>query len=232
MIVPMSGCSSVTKTSTPCAYSIVLLVGPAIACPHEAEAVPVEPVGGRAVHVVRAAPVPHGDAVLLVTDAVVVGVVELVHLDFVAVADRAGVERLRVPVGHLLHAIDHVPRRLPSSCHPRGRARGAESTGPPTARSRRGRQLAVVVDVKVRDEDVVDRLERHLRREDVAQSSPDRSRRRTIAVPELDPDAGRAWSRFGERHEPMNVIRISSGPSSSDVGKYVLLLFRYGVGLK
>ena len=29
-----------------------------------------------------------------------------------------------------------------------------------------------------------------------------------------------AWSRLGGNgHEPMNVIRISSGPSSSDVGK-------------
>ena len=77
-----------------------------------------------------------------------------------------------------------------------------------------------MVDVEVGDEDVVDRLERHLRREDVAQAARTEVEEEAIAVPELDQDAGRRLVALGGNgQEPMNVIRISSGPSSSDVGK-------------
>ena len=65
------------------------LVGPAVPGPDERQPVPVEPVGRGAVLGVRASPVADGHAVLVVADAVVVAVIELVDLDLVAVADRA-----------------------------------------------------------------------------------------------------------------------------------------------
>ena len=42
-----------------------------------------------------------------------------------------------------------------------------------------------------------------------------------------------AWSRFGGKgHVPTNEMRISSGPSSSSIGKKLLALTTLGVGLK
>ena len=40
--------------------------------------------------------------------AVVIAEIEFVDLDLVAIANREGVERVRVPMGHHLHALDHV----------------------------------------------------------------------------------------------------------------------------
>ena len=41
-----------------------------------------------------------------------------------------------------------------------------------------------------------------------------------------------AWSRRGGKGQvPANVIRISSGPSSSAPGKYVVVFFTLGVGV-
>ena len=107
-------------------------VGPPVAGPDERQPIPVEPVGRGAVLGVRPPPVADGHAVLVVADAVVVAEIELVDLDLVAVADRGGVEGVRVPMGHHLHAIDQVldavlrrparwpmhAQRLPAS-HPR-----------------------------------------------------------------------------------------------------------------
>ena len=56
----------------------------------------------------RSPPVADGYAVLVVADAVVGAEIEFVDLDIVAITNRAGVERVRVPMGHHLHAIDHV----------------------------------------------------------------------------------------------------------------------------
>ena len=80
----------------------------AVAGPHERQAVPVQPVGRGAVLGVRAPPVPDGDAVAVVAEAVLVFPVELVDLDLVAVPDRAGIEGLKVPLQHLLHPGDHA----------------------------------------------------------------------------------------------------------------------------
>ena len=83
-------------------------VGSPVAGPDERQPIPVEPVGRGAVLDVRSPPVADDYAILVVANPVVVAEIEFVDLDLVAVADRAGVEGVRVPLGHHLHAFDHV----------------------------------------------------------------------------------------------------------------------------
>ena len=165
-------------------------VRPPVAGPDERQPLPVEPVGRGTVLDVRPSPVADGDAVLVVADAVVIAEIELVDLDLVAVAHRAGVERVRVPMGHHLHALDHVcdaiswraagwsmhAQRLPAP-HPR---REGVEVG----------QVRVVIHMEVGEEDVVDRLQRHRHRDDVTHAAGAEIKEEPFAVSQLDHDAG------------------------------------------
>ena len=106
------------------------LFGPAVIGPDNDN--PFQSAGTRRHRLgVRPLPVANGHAVLVVA-AVVVTMIELADLDVVAVADGTRIERVRVPMGHHLHAFDHVtdavlrratrrpvhPQRAPAT-HPR-----------------------------------------------------------------------------------------------------------------
>ena len=174
-------------------------VRPAIAGPDERQAVPVETIGRRAVFAVRATPVTDDDTVLVVADSVAVAEIELVDFHLVTVPDRKLVEAVRVPVGHRLHALDHGlgailgratrwagdPQRLPAP-HP-----GREAVDV--------RELAVVIDVQMGDEDVVDHLQGHLQRDDVAQAARAEIEEEPLTVAELHHDRG-ASLRARRRH--------------------------------
>src|SRR5271169_5141560 len=56
----------------------------------------------------RASPMPHRNAVLVVEDAVLVFPLELVDFHLVAVTDRTRIECLQMPLEHLLHSRDHA----------------------------------------------------------------------------------------------------------------------------
>ncbi len=134
----------------------------AVAGPDERQAVPVEPVAGRAGHGVDPAPVPDRDTVVVVADPAVVGPVELVDVDLIAVAHGGSREGLGVPVGHRLHALDHrcgtFPRRATRrAVHPQR----LPAPGPRSERVQVG-QFPDRRRVQVRQEDVVDRRDRDL----------------------------------------------------------------------
>ena len=216
----MSGCTSVTNTSTPLANSQREFVGSAVAGPDERQPIPVEPVGRGAVLGVRPPPVADGHAVLVVADAVVVAEIEFVDLDLVAVANRAGVERVGMPLGHHLHAFDHRldavlgrPARWPMD---------AQRLPPPHPR-REGeqvRQVRVVIDMEMGEEDVVDRLQRHGHRDDVPHAAGAEIEEEPLAVTQLDHDAG-AGLRARDRHRRAADERDPHfvGPNSSWPGK-------------
>ena len=169
----------------------------AIPGPHERQAVPVQPVRRGPVHVVRPPPVADRHSVLVVADAVVVLVVELVDLDLVALAHRPAGERLRVPVGHLLHALDHLGDAL---VRPAARRAVYPQRLPPRRPRREAvqvRQLAVVIHVQVGDEDVVDVLDRYLERRDVPQAPRAKVEEQPGTVAQLDHDAGRRLVPLG-----------------------------------
>ena len=80
-------------------------------------------------------------------------------------------------------------------------------------------QLAEVVNVEVGEEDVVDHLQRHLHREYVAQAAGTKSKKKRLPLPSSTMMQVAAWFRRGGNGQlPTKVIRISSLPSSSDVG--------------
>src|SRR5208283_61548 len=95
----------------------VEIARPAVAGPHEGEAVPIEAIARRTVLGVRALPVDNAHAVLVVDDSTIVAEVELVDFDVVALPDRKDTESIVMPRQHLLHAFDHrggtVLRRTP-----------------------------------------------------------------------------------------------------------------------
>lgn len=101
------------------------LIGQAVAGPDEGQAVPVQPVGRRAVHRVRAPPMAHGHAILFIADAAVILVVKLSDFNLEAVPYREAHERLGMPAGHLLQRIDHrfgaeLGRAPGRAYHPQG----------------------------------------------------------------------------------------------------------------
>src|SRR5271165_2600715 len=188
-----SGCNSVTNTSTPLAYLAVRSSGrPSVAGPHERKTIPVQTVGRGAVLGVRAPPVADGDAVLVVTNAILIFPVEFVDLDLVAVTNRAGIEGFQVPPEHLLHAIDHglgaeVGRAT-------GRTGDAQRHFPPSSPCREWQkigQVVVVVHVQEGKEDVVDIRHRNAHGEDVLDAARAEVEEETVAVAEFNHD-GRA----------------------------------------
>ena len=139
-----------------------------------------------------------------------------------------------MPVGHLLHSIDHGrgsvlgcsarwpvhPQRLPA--------------GGPGGEGKQVGQLAVVVDVQVSEEDVVDHLQRHLHREDVAQATRPEVEEEALAVAELDHDAcgglvsprrERAAADEGDPHLILAELlrgRVVGGPAAHALGRHVV----------
>jgi hypothetical protein len=108
-------------------------------------------------------------AVPLVRDATFVHEVELVNRGLVAVSDRPTVKAVLMPSGHLHHLLDHVgdPVLLFRS------ARAVDVQWSPSAldpsEHHEVRKVTHVVHVQVREEDVIDRIERNAERVVVAQ---------------------------------------------------------------
>ena len=133
---------------------------------------------------------PDHDAVLVVTDAVVIAEIELVDFDLIAVADGHAVETFRMPEGHHLHALDHVLDAVLGSAARRTMNTKRLPAQHPRRERVQIRQVGVMIDVQVRQEDVVDPLDGNLHRHQVAMCSDSEVEKETLAVPQLDHNAG------------------------------------------
>ncbi len=102
---------------------------------------------------------PH--AVFLVDHTPVVAKVELVDLDVPALADGEDAERIDVPAEHHLHTLDHLGRAVLGCSTARSvhSERIVPASGPGAEHPDVG-QTAEVIDVQVRDEDVLDLVQR------------------------------------------------------------------------
>ena len=81
-------------------------------------------------------------------------------------------------------------------------------------------QVRKVIDVQMREKDVVDRHNRHLHGDDIAEQPEPRSKKNRSPLPSSTIMLVPAWSRRGGKGQlPMKEIRISSGPSFSPTGK-------------
>src|SRR5208337_2108226 len=158
----VSGCSSETKTSTPLANFAVLASGRPSPVQTKERPFQSEAIGRSAVFPVRPTPMTNNDAVLVVADAVVVLIVELVDFHLITVADRKLIEAVGVPVGHRLHALDHGHGAILGSAT-RGTGDAQRLPAPHPGREAVDVwEFAIVIDVQMGDEDVVHSLERHL----------------------------------------------------------------------
>ena len=92
-------------------------------------------------------------------------------------------------------------------------------------------QLAIVIDVQVGDEDVVDHLHRNLQATILRRQPGPRSKKKRFPLPSSTMIAVPACARVGGTGElPINEMRISSAPSSSIPGKNVFAFATDGVG--
>ena len=137
-------------------------IGPTIAGEHKAQAIPVEPVSRSAIADMRLLPMPDGDPVLLVSDAAVVLVIELLHIELETLSGRQGLKILALPGQHLLHPVHHVaraqlgrsarwpvdPQLLVPASAPRTKGVGIGHRGD-------------MIPVQVSQEDVIEPIERH-----------------------------------------------------------------------
>ena len=109
----------------------------------------------------------HGDTVAVIANSVLFSEVELVHLNIKPGTNRRSMERFEVPLQHPQHVIHHrgeTEFRRPTGwpVYPQGHEPATD-----TGERNHVRQIGKVIDMEMRNEDVIDLSRRHTHGKDV-----------------------------------------------------------------